>query len=233
MSRIADLFTLQEIDSALDQRRSTLAYVESQLGETEALISAREAVANGRSELKSLEKRQREIEVQVADREAKIAPLEKKLYDGSVRNPKELEGLNNDVMALKRHQRDLEDQVLAVMAEVEAAQDTLKAAQKELAAIEEGWREAQGGLLREQEELRREIERLEAQRSQQVALVNNGDLELYAVLRGTRQGRAVAKVEQGMCQGCRITLPMSALQKVRSGQGLVQCTSCERILYVI
>jgi predicted nucleic acid-binding Zn-ribbon protein len=35
-----------------------------------------------------------------------------------------------------------------------------------------------------------------------------------------------------MCQGCRITLPTSMLQKARAGLGLVQCVSCERILLV-
>jgi predicted nucleic acid-binding Zn-ribbon protein len=47
-----------------------------------------------------------------------------------------------------------------------------------------------------------------------------------------RQGRAVAKVERGMCGGCRISLPMTVLQKARSGLDVVQCVSCERILYV-
>jgi predicted nucleic acid-binding Zn-ribbon protein len=42
----------------------------------------------------------------------------------------------------------------------------------------------------------------------------------------------VAHVERGMCKGCRITLPMSVLQKARAGVGLVQCVSCERILLV-
>jgi len=42
----------------------------------------------------------------------------------------------------------------------------------------------------------------------------------------------VVKVERGMCQGCRISLPMSVLQKARSGFDVVQCVSCERILYV-
>jgi len=39
-------------------------------------------------------------------------------------------------------------------------------------------------------------------------------------------------VEQGLCQGCRISLPMSIVQKARAGVGLVQCVSCERILLV-
>jgi len=43
---------------------------------------------------------------------------------------------------------------------------------------------------------------------------------------------SVAKVEGGACQGCRISLPMNLLQKARSGNSLVQCSSCERVLYL-
>jgi predicted nucleic acid-binding Zn-ribbon protein len=42
----------------------------------------------------------------------------------------------------------------------------------------------------------------------------------------------VAVVERGLCQGCRISLPMSVVQKARAGAGLVKCVSCERILLV-
>jgi predicted nucleic acid-binding Zn-ribbon protein len=58
-------------------------------------------------------------------------------------------------------------------------------------------------------------------------------LSFYDALRAKHQGRAVAKVERGTCGGCRISLPMSLLQRARSGSHvMVQCSSCERILYV-
>ena len=48
--------------------------------------------------------------------------------------------------------------------------------------------------------------------------------------RRAKAGRAVARVERGTCQGCRITLPTHLVQRVRAGGMLVQCPSCERIL---
>jgi predicted nucleic acid-binding Zn-ribbon protein len=55
-------------------------------------------------------------------------------------------------------------------------------------------------------------------------------LSLYEGLRSTRQGRGVALMERGACQGCRITLPTHLVQRLRAGGQLVQCPSCERIL---
>ena len=41
------------------------------------------------------------------------------------------------------------------------------------------------------------------------------------------------KVERGMCQGCRLALSTMELQRARSARGVVQCSSCRRILYVV
>ncbi|MBA7679986.1 hypothetical protein ES703_88293 [subsurface metagenome] len=54
--------------------------------------------------------------------------------------------------------------------------------------------------------------------------------ELYQQLK-KQKVTAVAKVEQGICIGCRISLSTATLQQVRSGN-LVQCTNCGRILYL-
>ena len=60
--------------------------------------------------------------------------------------------------------------------------------------------------------------------------VGSQALEVYEWTK-TRKGQAVARVEQGTCQGCRISLPMNELQQARTGK-LVQCSSCGRILYL-
>ncbi len=98
--------------------------------------------------------------------------------------------------------------------------------------IESAWKANRTGLLAERAELEPEIGRLEEQREQRIAEIGRASLGLYQLLRERRGGQAVARVDRGMCQGCRISLPMSVLQKARTGVGLVQCVSCERILLV-
>jgi uncharacterized protein len=77
------------------------------------------------------------------------------------------------------------------------------------------------------------LEQLRGRRQREEERVERADLVLYNRLRRARAGRAVAKVERGTCQGCRITLPTTVFQRARSGLKIVQCTSCERILYVV
>jgi predicted nucleic acid-binding Zn-ribbon protein len=158
--------------------------------------------------------------------------MEAKLYGGTVRNPKELSDLDADVRSLKAQAAKREDVLLALMEEAEAADAEYRGAEAEYLRIESAWQANRAGLLSERAELEPEVERLEAQRGQQIAEIGRAALGLYQLLRERRAGQAVARVERGMCQGCRITLPMSVLQKARAGVGLVQCVSCERILLV-
>ena len=72
--------------------------------------------------------------------------------------------------------------------------------------------------------------RLDAERGRWTDVIDAPTLGLYERLRSGRQGRAVARVERSICQGCRIGLPSHLVQRVRSGVVLVQCPSCERIL---
>ncbi|TET39986.1 MAG: hypothetical protein E3J65_02445 [Dehalococcoidia bacterium] len=226
------LYELQEVDLEIEAKGEALARVESRLGEREALDEARAALSRERERLAELEKTQRLGEGEMEDLRAKTALLEGKLYSGSVRNPKELTSLQEQVEHLKKRRRGQEDHLLDIMTEVEAVQHSVNSKSRELERMEENWRQEQNSLSREQAELRAALATVEQRRKELIVRIDSVSLELYQMLRVKRQGRAVAKVERGMCQGCRIVLPMTELQRARMGEEIVQCSSCERILYV-
>ncbi len=232
MNKARQLYELQEVDLEIEAKREALAGVESRLGDSEALAEARALLASEQEHKAELEKIQRLGEWEVEDMRSKTAVLEKKLYGGSVRNPKELVSLQEQVEHLKKAGRGQEDKVLDIMTEVETVQNRVAAKRKELQRMEEDWRQEQSNLSREQAELRASLASLEQKREELVARIDGVSLELYHDLRRRGQGRAVAKVEQGMCQGCRLVLSMNELQRARMGQALVQCSSCQRILYL-
>jgi predicted nucleic acid-binding Zn-ribbon protein len=174
----------------------------------------------------------KEREFEADELRRKIEPLDQKLYEGKVTNPKELEDLQRDIDSLKRRHSELEDNALAAMDALETAQETLAEARRAL-------EEAAGSDAAEQEELHtreveltKEIGDLDERRSAQLERVDPLLMGLYQQLASSRQGRAVAKVVGGACQGCRISLPMNLVQRARSSSDVVQCSSCERILYV-
>ena len=232
MTTVADHYLLQEMDIEMQAKQAALDDVEARLGESEELEETRREVEETRHRLREAQKKQREAEWTVEEVRVKIQPLEKKLYGGTVKNPKELVGFQQDVDSLKARQRELEDRALEAMSAAEEVEKALAEAERRLLDMETGWQAEQESLRQQRDVLRQEIQELEQSRSGQEATIDAEMIRQYESLRALHQGRAVAKVERGICQGCRITLPMHVLQRARRGNHLVQCTSCERILYL-
>lgn len=215
---------------SLDRDRQRLAEIEEALTETEELMEARRSVEERRAAMTALKSRQSDLEWAVDEVRGKAGDIEGRLYGGSVRNPKELTDLQADLTSLQTHMRKREDILLALLLEVDEAEAGLREAESAFKRIAGEWKKEQGKLLREKSELEPEVERLQAKRDSLASGMDRAALGLYDVLRARRGGVAVARVERGMCQGCRITLPTSVLQRARTSVGLVQCVSCERIL---
>lgn len=225
------LYDLQQIDLDLEKKTEMLSHVESQLSHNEALAEAKAEVERKRENLAELEKKEITAEWVVDDLEAKAGPLQKKLYADSVKNPKELMGLQQQVEQLKSQIREEEDKTLEIMSQVEALRKEVASRAAEAKKLEEEWQKRREQLLVEQAELSSTIDIAREKRSELAATIEPAHLELYEALRARKQGQAVAGIEQGRCQGCRITLPVSELMRARMGE-LVQCDSCGRILYL-
>ncbi len=232
MTTAAELFAFQETDLAIDSTVAKLTDVEAQLGETEELVSARELLEQSRERVKEVQGRQKEMDLDAEEVRQKATEIERKLYGGTLENPKELEDFQADLTSLKRQLSKREDALLEVMLEMEEAEGALKEGEEALGRLEESWQAEQASLEDTRATLKDDLAELEGKRSRQLDGIDRAALSLYGVLRERRQGAAVALVERGLCQGCRISLPMSVLQKARAGVGLVQCVSCERILLV-
>jgi len=231
VTSVSELFALQELDLAIAADRAAIADIESRLDEPEELTEARALLVERQVELREAEHAFKEREFEADELKNKIEPLEKKLYQGTL-PPKELEDLQADIDSLKRRRNTLEDQALEAMEALEQAQKGHEESDRAVGDLAEQYGVEREDMGARRSELESEIARLEEQRAQDAGEVDPSLLRLYEELRSTRAGRAVAKVEGGACQGCRISLPMNVQQRARAGNAVVQCPSCERILYM-
>jgi predicted nucleic acid-binding Zn-ribbon protein len=230
MSVAKQLYELQELDLELESREQALAQVMAQLGEGQALFRARERLAAAKQRLEGLGHKQHTLEWEIADVSTKIAGAEEELYSGRTKNPKELSNLQHEIEVLKTKRSELEDQAIEVMEQVEAAAAAVGAMERELETLEAEWRAEQKKLAADKERLEAELERLKQKRATASSQVESEIVDFYAELK-KQKGTAVALVEQGVCRGCRLSLSNAELQRARSG-GLMQCSSCGRILFL-
>jgi predicted nucleic acid-binding Zn-ribbon protein len=230
MSVAKQLYELQEVDLELESTGQTLQQAVSQLGESQAVLKAREKLASERQRLDDLKHEQHSLEWEVDDITTKLTTLEEELYSGRIKNPKELANLQQETGMLKDKRNQLEDKALEIMEQVEMATAGVANLAGQLETLEAEWQSQQQKMEAEIERLRAVLTGLKQKRELISAEVDRQAVSFYDELR-KKKGIAVAKVEQGVCHGCRISLSNAELQRVRSGS-LMQCSSCGRILFL-
>jgi len=161
---------------------------------------------------------------------SKLTTAEGKLYSGRIKDPKELTNLQREVDGLRIRRDQLEDKALAIMDRVELSTTSVATLSDELKTLEAEWHSQQQQLSTNMEQLKTTLSDLKHKRQLLSVKIDPQAIELYQELKKQRR-QAVAKVEQGICRGCRISLPTTELQRAR-GDSLVQCSSCGRILFL-
>ena len=222
------MLTLQGIDDEAAAFRAALADVERRLQGDEELAEARRSFATAETSLAALRKDQRRLEGEVEGLNDKIAREEKRLYDGSVKNPKELTNIQHEVDGFKAHRGTFEDELIGVLDAAEEADRAYRAAGKLVTALEARWQGEQDALKHEAHRLNDLITRAEIRREAQKVKVPPRALHMYDDLRRRKGGMAVARIVGPNCSGCRVTIP-DGMRK-RAFADLVQCPNCERIL---
>jgi len=230
MSLAGQLHELQELDLALRTNQQEQKRINGQLGESREVERVRVKLATEKQRLDELTRQQHSLEWEVEDLAGKIGATEEKLFGGTIRNPKELSNLQREDDELKLRKNQLEDRVLELMDGVEVTTTSIKSYTSGLSRLETEWRAQQQQFTTDLEQLKKAEIDLNRKRELLVGQIDSTAVDVYQRL-STQKGTAVAKVEQGICRGCQITLPTTELQQVRGG-GLVRCSSCGRILYL-
>ncbi len=227
---VLDIVALQALDDEAAAFRAALSSVEQRLRGDPDLDEARRQLLEIETKLATARKEQRAADAEVEGLNAKIAPEEKRLYDGSVKNPKELTNIQHEVDILKHRRGEFEDTLLAVMDRIEGLERDRRRAQRDVEQNEERWAKFQQELRHEAHRLGDSIVRVDAKREAQKSVIPPRSLFLYEDLRRRKGGMAVARINAGSCTGCRITIPDAVRRKAFSSSTLAQCPNCERIL---
>ncbi|MFH1003081.1 MAG: C4-type zinc ribbon domain-containing protein [Chloroflexota bacterium] len=229
MSITRQLYQLQAVDQELEASQQAWQQVTHQLEDNTVVLQARDERLKRQHHLEAVKQQLHSAEWELADIEGKISKLSEELYSGRIKNPKELANLQHELEGLKTRRDEMEDKALETMGQVETADASLTQQGRTLQAVETDWQHQQQQLKQRSDELQAAIADLENQRQQMLAQIDPPAAALYQELKG-QKGRAVARVEQGVCQGCRISLSSMELQRAKSG-ALAQCSSCGRILF--
>ena len=232
MSASLGLFRLQQVDRQIDRAQSQLNAIRKTLENDVELREALVRVESARKEQHRARHHLQMAEAEAQNQQIKIQQAESSLYGGSVHNPKELQDLQKDVAALKRHLAVLEDHELEAMIQVEQAEKELQASEAELEKLQSRLGTENQKLLENQSTLLNDLERLSEEREAAIAPIDSRLLETYEALRQQRRVLAVAEVSDSSCGACGSRLTAALQQNARSSTAqIVHCPTCGRILF--
>jgi uncharacterized protein len=227
------LLELQEIDSTVDRlvaRRRSLESGDGVRGAREQADDAEAALGELRLSVDSIAREQQRLEFEIDSLTQKTAAEEKRLFDGSIANAKELESLQHEIENLKRRRSDREDELLGLMEEREGLDVKVSDAEKVSSELRTGVDQLAAD---SSDELGRIGDRLLELSNQRESLTPELDpelLELYEDLRPQKKGIGAAALVDGVCQGCHEKLSAVELDRLKRIDGIKRCEHCRRIL---
>jgi predicted nucleic acid-binding Zn-ribbon protein len=230
---IERLLDLQEIDLALDRLRARRAQLESQ----EDVRAARGEVTAAEARLGELQlaidtvsREQRRLEGDVDSLEQKKKAEEKRLFDGSVANPKELQAIRAEVDGIAGRQSRLEDKLLELMEQREEQDAQLGPLEREVAEARERLTQILQGDAKELEDAERSLAERAREREALLPGFDDDLLVLYEDLRRQKKGVGAAALRDGVCLGCHQKLSAMELDRLKRASGIRRCDYCRRIL---
>lgn len=204
--------------------------IDATLANNEAIQAAQAAVEQAEATLAPLQKRVRSLELDIEAARSKAQETEDRLYSGSVKNPKEMREMQQEITSLKTKQGELEEETLFIMEQIDDAETALAQSQAELERVTRAQGHQHEALVLERDHKNGELDTLQGKRAQAIASADPKGLQLYEQLKPRTRGLPVARMSNdGICGLCGVQQDRATENAIRRGT-LTQCNNCRRIL---
>jgi predicted nucleic acid-binding Zn-ribbon protein len=226
------VIALQRLDSEATAARKRLAEAPDRETAFDArLDAARQTVADAKAKLAASHEARRVIEKEVAVHQGRLSKYRDQAM--AVKTNQEYHAIQHEIAHAQGEIKKYEDQILEHMVEADDLTATIKTSEAQLAAEQKTIDADRKRMQAEDVEARTALDALAAERAAIVAAVDTRVLAIYDTAYARRQGVAVAEARDGICTICHVRLRPQVFNDVRRNDGIVQCDSCQRILYFV
>lgn len=227
---LGTLYEAQKIELQIIEKETKLQTAPKKLREMdEELKQLKEKLEKEKVVFEELEKERKKKEKELEIDKDKIKKVESKLYE--VKTNKEYQALLKEIEAAKATNDKTEEDILTLMEKTEELKKDYESSQ---ATLQKRGKEIEAEKVRLDAETRsmdKVIGELKTQRDNLLSVLSNDLTSKYNTLKGKRSGIAVANVKNGVCMGCFMNIPPQLFIEVTKNKKLIQCPSCNRILY--
>jgi predicted nucleic acid-binding Zn-ribbon protein len=224
------LEALQKLDTEIERLKRERTRLDDASGLHRELEGRKSAHDDAEARLHRLRTDLADAELQLQAIEQKKRDFERRLYEGRVTNPKELQAIEKEIEMLGRQRGRLDETILTLMDAVESTTGELTRATEARDRAQAAWTQADARFRAEAARLDAALADLLPRRKEAAAVLEPVTLHRYDDLRARAGNLAVAHVVENTCGGCHTSLPIVLVRRAREAAAYVHCENCSRFL---
>jgi predicted nucleic acid-binding Zn-ribbon protein len=224
------LIALQRLDTASRDAERRLAEEPDRQHAFEVRVEeARGRLASAKQRLADSQTARRSIEKDLAVHQGRLSKFREQAM--AVKTNQEYHAIQHEIAFAESEIKALEDRVLERMLEADDLAGEVKRAETGLAAEQKTVESERKALAAELAALRDTLDKTAAERSAMAKAIAPQVLAVFELVSRRRHGVAMAEARQGMCTLCHVRLRPQVFNSVLRNDQILQCDSCQRILY--
>jgi predicted nucleic acid-binding Zn-ribbon protein len=229
---LTSLIALQDVVTRAEDARRRIAdapgriqALDQQLAvATEALDAAKAALAANLSA-------RRELEKEAAVAQQRVSKFKDQLMEA--KDNRQFHALQHEIATFTEELSRVEGSIIEKMVEGDDLTARVKTAETALTNQRKAAAAQRAAIEAEAADLSSTIERLAAERAAIAGTLSAAELTTFESGIKARKGLALARMVDGLCEACRVRVRPHLNNQIRAGDQIIQCESCQRILYYI
>ena len=227
------LIELQNLESAIDEAKRRIAAYPQRVADAEArLAHAKDDVEQAKQRLKTSQDARREQEKEAAVYQTRLSKFKDQL--AAVKTNKEYTAMQHEIETAQSELGSVEEKVIERMVEADALAADVKKTEQALAAQQKEIDAEKKVLAEELATVEAALKEASDKRAAAMKAIPPQLAAQFEQIAHARKGLAIAvATRDGLCSACHVRLRPQVFQEVRRNDKIIQCFSCNRILYYI
>jgi uncharacterized protein len=227
------LIKLQQLESTIADARATITSHPQRLADADARLNeSRQTVEAVKARLKDNQEARRNLEKDVAVYQGRLTKFKDQL--SLVKTNKEYQAMQHEIATAQSDLGAVEEKVLERMLEADVITADAKRAEAALAARQKEIEAAKKELAEELISVEASLKQATEARAELLKDLEPRLIAIFEQVARVRKGVAISMATRdGLCSLCHVRLRPPVFQQVRANDSIIQCESCQRILYWI
>jgi len=224
------LAALQIIDLKIQEMERERGEIPQRIATLEQEFKKEEVeVLSQRTEMEKLQKGRRQKEKDLEEEVDRVKKAEARVFE--IKTNKEYQAVLKEIENAKKLNRQREEEILGILERIEEVQKNLSKREKNLEAKRKEFQKQINELQKKAASFDQEMAGKVRERQEREKKIPSDLLNKYRRLLEKRQGIAITKVQNGVCQACHMNLRPQLHIELQKQDALILCPNCSRILF--